>query len=67
MAGIKGMKWITREKLEMEIAQDIQTLSKMAGPKGTAIADRIFENLAKIHNGNPSEATTNANDHRNDN
>lgn len=47
--GIKGQKWIKVEKLETEIAQDVQMLANMAGPAGKAIADRIFNNLKTIH------------------
>lgn len=37
------------EKLEMDIAYDLNTLEKMAGPAGKRIVDRIIGNMNEIN------------------
>lgn len=49
MAGyFKGSKKLL-EKLETDIAFDLDKLASMAGPQGKAIADRINDKLELIH------------------
>lgn len=43
------------EKLETDIAFDLDELATLAGPKGKAIADRINDKIELIHEGYSSK------------
>ena len=49
MAGYQNGSKKLLEKIEMDIAFDIDKLAALAGPQGKAIADRICDKMELIH------------------